>query len=456
MEKMQKLKLAPDVREEMLNAEFWLREDDYKIIMNEEEIESFNFSTYKRAIKFAKEEVFLDLKKYPEELRKKTIREIMEIEKKAVEIKQKRYYNRQGVQLSDKQKKLIIENSNSYYLENEVEAERKIDFAVLVKRSSIKKYPTNIYLAPDNSSKDLDLNQLTALSVGTPCAVLAESRDQKWLFIQAKLYRGWVNKENAALAKNKEQALAYLENESFLVVTESRVETEPNPFAGDISNLLFQMGDKIPLVNNDEIPDSIPENNSQAQSAEGCYVIWLPTRKKDGTLKLKKALIARSNDLKEGFLAYSRANIIKQAFKLLGERYGWGGLYKRRDCSRFIMDIYRTVGIELPRDSNVAQQKIAAGKSIGIKGGLQARKKCLDRLEAGDALYMKGHVMMYLGKKNDQHYLIHSASGYSKKVEAENRAVTVHGVFVMKAEQFMKDGKGTYLEAFNLARKFSI
>jgi hypothetical protein len=454
MGKMQELKSAPDVREEMLNAEFWLKEDDYKIIMNEEEIENFNFSTYQRAIKFDKEEVFLDLEKYPEELRKKRIREIMEIENKAFELKQKKYYNRQGVQLSDKQKKLIIENSNPDYLENEVESDKKISFAVLVKRSSIKKYPTNIFLALDEISRDLDINQLTALSVGTPCAVLAESKDQNWLFIQAKLYKGWVKKSSTAAAKNKEEALSYLKNERFLVVTESRIETEPNPFDRDISNVVFQMGDKVPLLKNEEIPVSIPESNPQAQSAEGCYAVWLPTRKKDGTLKLKKALIARSNDLNEGFLNYSRANIIKQAFKLLGERYGWGGLFNRRDCSRFIMDIYRTVGIELPRDSGSAQQKIAAGKRIEIKGELEARKMGLSQLEAGDPIYMKGHVVLYLGKSESKHYLIHSASGYSKKVNSENFPVTVHGVFVMKAEQLMKEGNGTYLEAFNLARKF--
>lgn len=454
MGKMQELKLAPGVSEEMLEPEFWLSKKDYNIILNREEIRSFNLATLQRAKKFAEEEVFLDLHNYPDFLSVKTITKIMKAEDLKAELMSKSYYNSEGRELSLAEKEMITENLNLGYFENNLESKKEIDYAVLVKRSSIKKYPTDIFLAPDKSSLDMDLNQLTALSVGTPCAVLAESRDQSWVFVQAKLYSGWVKKENTALAKNKEQALSYLENEKFLVAAESRVETEPNPFAQDISNLLFQMGDKIPLVDNDEIPDSIPENNPQAQSAEGCYVVWLPTRKKDGTLQFKKALIARSNDLNEGFLAYSRANIIKEAFKLLGERYGWGGLFKRRDCSRFIMDIYRTVGIELPRDSNIAQQKIAAGKSIEISGDLKTRKKFLNRLEAGDVVYMKGHVVMYLGKRDDKHYLIHAGSGYAKKIEAENRAVTVHGVFLMKAEQLLKSGENTYLESFKLARKF--
>jgi hypothetical protein len=456
MGKMQKAKLAPDVSEEMLAAKFWLSNQDKRIIMTQAEIKAFNQATYQRAKKFDQEELFLNLEDYPEFLSKKNIKKIMDIEYKLAELVQKSYYDRHGKELSGAQKKMIIKNLNQDDLEDEVRADRKVKFAVLIKRSSIKKYPTDIFLAADQISTDLDRNQLTALSVGTPCAVLAESKDQNWLFIQAKLYKGWVKKENTALAVNKKEALSYLKSDRFLVVAESRVETEPNPFARDIFNVLFQMGDKIPLLKSEEIPDSLPENNPQAQSAEGCYAVWLPTRNKNGNLEYKKALLARSNDLNEGFLPYTRENIIKEAFKLLGERYGWGGLFNRRDCSRFIMDIYRTVGIELPRDSGLAQQKIAAGKIIEIRGDIKTRKAILNKLQAGDPIYMKGHVAMYLGERNGEHYLIHSASGYSRETDTENIPVTVHGVFVMKAEQLLKNGERTYLESFSLARKFYI
>ncbi|MFW6001215.1 MAG: SH3 domain-containing protein [Halanaerobium sp.] len=456
MGKMQKAKLAPDVSKEMLAAKFWLNNEDKRIIMNPAEIKAFNQATYQRAKRFGQEELFLNLEDYPEFLSIKSIKKIMDIEYKPAELEQKSYFDRHGKELSGAQKKMIIENLNQADLEDEVRADRKVKFAVLIKRSSIKKYPTDIFLAADQISTDLDRNQLTALSVGTPCAVLAESRDQNWLFIQAKLYKGWVKKENTAFAQSKKEALSYLKSDRFLVVAESRVETEPNPFAGDISNVLFQMGDKIPLLKNEEIPDSLPENNPQAQSAEGCYAVWLPTRSEAGNLEYKKALLARSNDLNEGFLPYTRENIIKEAFKLLGERYGWGGLFNRRDCSRFIMDIYRTVGIGLPRDSGAAQQKIAAGKIIEIRGDIKTRKSILNKLQAGDPLYMKGHAVMYLGERNGEHYLIHSASGYSRETETANIPVTVHGVFVMKAEQLLKNGERTYLESFSLARKFYI
>jgi len=473
MGRMQKLKLAPGVAEEMLNPNFWLNSEDEKQIMSRKEINNFNQLTSEQAKKLNNEQVFLDLENYEDILSSREIEKIMDNQNNSVQLQKRDYYNREGRRISKAEKKVIIENLNQQELdqrdfeikdknesskrtnEKKMSSDKiKVDFAVLIRRSNLKKYPTDTLLAPDENSTDQDLNQLTALSVGTPCAVLGESRDEKWFFVQAKLYTGWIKRKDTALADDKEQALSYLKSERFLVVTESFVQTEPNPFAEDISNILFQMGDKIPLLEDEEIPDSIPENNLQAQSAEGCYAVWVPTRNKDGRLEYKKALLALSNGLSEGFLSYSRANIIRQAFKLLGERYGWGGLYQRRDCSRFVMDIYRTVGIELPRDSGLAQQKAAAGKTVELNGDISSKKKKLEQLNPGDALYMPGHVVIYLGRKNGRDYIIHSASGYSKRIDAEAVPVTVHGVFLMRAEELLKSGEKSYLEAFELARKF--
>ena len=370
MSKMQKVKLAPGVEEDMLKAKFWIGNNNKNVVMTEKEINKFNQLVFKKAKEKRKEEEFCDLSNYPEMITKKRLYDLMEDYSLPEKIKEKDFYNKNSKKIT-------------------------------------------------------------------------------------KRYRGWIKRDKIAIAENKKEALSYFDNENFLVVTESRVETEPNPFDDKISNVLFQMGDKIPLVKNEDIPQSIPEDNGQAQSPEGAYVIWLPVKGENEKLKFKKALIARSNDLHEGYLSYTRENLLKQAYKLLGERYGWGGLYKRRDCSRFIMDIYRTVGIQIPRDAGFPQEEISAGKSYEFSGDLKERRKVLGKLEAGDPIYMKGHVMMYLGKEKGEHYLIHSGSGYGKYDNNGNhKGITVHGVFVMRAEQLMKSSEKTYLEAFRLAKKF--
>lgn len=462
MAEMQKMELAPGVKKEMNNAEFWLETNLKNEIMNREAVNDFNNLVFKKAKEKEREEDFYRLAEYPQKISKEYLYDLMsdyslpeKLKKDFYTIKSKKSSNdsNNSKKISKNQKEKLIKKINL----KEINSEIKVDFGILIERSNLRAFPTNKVLANSPKTIDQDLIQLTALSVGTPCAILHISEDEKWYYVQAMRYRGWVEKAKVAVAENKKEALSYLASDQFLVVTESRVETEPNPFAKNISNILFQMGDKIPLVNNDEIPDSIPENNQQAQSPAGAYVVWVPVKGSKGKLKFKKALIARSNDLNEGYLKYTRENLIKQAFKMLGERYGWGGLYQRRDCSRFIMDIYRTVGLQIPRDAGYPQEKITAGKVLKFSGKLNERKKTMDKLRPGDPIYMKGHVMMYLGKERTEHFVIHSGSGYGKKDEDGNhKSITVHGVFVMRAEQLKKEGNNTYLDSFKLAKKFFV
>ncbi|MBA7576496.1 hypothetical protein ES708_18337 [subsurface metagenome] len=81
------------------------------------------------------------------------------------------------------------------------------------------------------------------------------------------------------------------------------------------------MGDKITLIEFNEIPESIPINNLHAQSPHGCYVVKIPVKDEEGHLEFRLALIARSNDICEGYLPYTRGNIIQQAFKLFPVYY---------------------------------------------------------------------------------------------------------------------------------------
>ncbi|MBE3085219.1 MAG: C40 family peptidase [Bacteroidetes bacterium] len=214
------------------------------------------------------------------------------------------------------------------------------------------------------------------------------------------------------------------------------------------------MGDKIPLIEFDEIPESIPMNNLHAQSPQGCYVVKIPVKDEEGHLEFRLALIARSNDICEGYLPYNRENIIQQAFKLLGERYGWNGMFKRRDCSQFIMNVYKTMNINIPSFTRM-QEEGTAGKSIEFSGSIQRRESLLNKLQPGNPIHLKGHVVMYLGKVGENHYIIHSGSGYGiKSKDGRVKPVTVHGVFISEVHQLLMSGEKSYLEAFTTAQEF--
>ena len=116
----------------------------------------------------------------------------------------------------------------------------------------------------------------------------------------------------------------------------------------------------------------------------------------------------------KGYLPYTRENITRQAFKFLGERYGWGHSYNARDCTGFVSEVYKTFGIFMPRNSG--QQGLSSmGKNTRFTedSSRQDKLDTFKSLDAGDLIYIPGHVMMYIGNVDDQPYVIHDVSGLS-------------------------------------------
>jgi len=66
-------------------------------------------------------------------------------------------------------------------------------------------------------------------------------------------------------------------------------------------------------------------------------------------------------------LPFTRANLLRQAFRFLGERYGWGHDYQGRDCSGFVSEVYRSMGVQLPRNTSDAELRAMADRG-GVAG----------------------------------------------------------------------------------------
>ena len=451
-EEMQPPLCAPKVEGFMLKPAYWIEKigDAEKLILNEEEIIEFNKKSFRKMKSKGFEEWLYDLETYPETITGEELLNTMKTYSSEEIFPSKTCYDIHAKQISKTVKKEVLYQANFDGIPDEI----RVEWGMLVKREDVRAFPTDTVFTEEPKGIDFDLFQLTVLPVGSPVAILHQSKNGKWYYMQSMIYKGWVKRENIALAKNKKEIFDYANSDKFLMVTESRIETEPNPFIKEISNILFQMGDKIPLIEFDEIPESIPINNLHAQSPHGCYVVKIPVKGEEGHLEFRLALIARSNDICEGYLPYSRGNIIRQAFKLLGERYGWNGMFKRRDCSQFIMNVYKTMNIIIPSYTRMQEEGVA-GKSIEFSGSIQRRENLLNKLQPGDPIHLKGHVVMYLGKVGENHYIIHSGSGYGiKNKDGRIKPVTVHGIFISEVHQLLMSEEKSYLEAFTTAQKF--
>jgi len=100
----------------------------------------------------------------------------------------------------------------------------------------------------------------------------------------------------------------------------------------------------------------------------------------------------------------SRATLVKEAKKLLGSKYKYGGTSpKGFDCSGFISYVYQKIDLSLPRSSSAQSQK---GKKITAGAA-----------KAGDLLFFKfskkgkiAHVAMVLSNDDKGLEVIHSTT----------------------------------------------
>ena len=96
---------------------------------------------------------------------------------------------------------------------------------------------------------------------------------------------------------------------------------------------------------------------------------------------------------------------------MLGQSYGWGGLYEQRDCSAIARDLFAPLGLYLPRNSS---EQARAGKIVPL-GGMSGQAK--ERLILCDAVPMltllgaPGHIMLYLGQRDSKALILHSTWG---------------------------------------------
>lgn len=301
-----------------------------------------------------------------------------------------------------------------------------VRFGLVTHRASLRTFPTlrQVFDRPDDT--DLDRFQETALFPGTPVAVVHTDASGDWVFVVGEFYSAWTSAEAVARG-DRTTVLEYARREPRLIVTGPQVRTQHTAELPALSELVLDMGVRVP--SRPGWPADRPVNGRLAATD---FVIDLPLRGPDGELHIVPALLPRSADVSPAPLPYTRAVLIRQAFKFLGERYGWGHAHGTRDCSGFVAEVYRSVGIELPRNSQ-DQAATEAFDRLAFEPGTKhsARVAALRRLQAGDLVYVPGHVMMVLGQTREGPWVIHDTHRpRMKDAHGELRPLPANGVVV--------------------------
>ncbi len=387
-------------------AEFWLKdiENPDKILMSKSQIKKFNNFTSHKQHKIT---FFKDFnKKYGKNWTKKSILKSFNSIKRSTKylvddsIVDRNFFSdiRKSMDIKALNKKSVVTR-----------------FALTVHYTNQKIIPTDVALLKKKHQIHFDRNQNSALDIATPIAILHTSKDGMWHYGISPLSSGWVKDSDIAFGSKKE-IKRYLNSKKFAVTTSAKSAVL---IKGKYHDYL-RMGVRLPLV----------------MSIDDMMMVKIPTRDKNGELSIQKATI-KASDVHQGYLRYTPRNILQQAFKFLNAPYGWGGMYGEQDCSRFLEEVYATVGIHLPRNSS-SQAKIGK-KQIKLKGlsSVQKTDKLIKTSTVGATiLHLSGHIMLYIGEYKGVPYIIHTAWGSSSRHFALGRTAVTPVTFNNYLRQF--------------------
>ncbi len=260
--------------------------------------------------------------------------------------------------------KEILDNRNL----KEIDEEITLESAITIKRTEMKYYPTEEAFYINNIVEE---NIATILPYATPILLFHTSLDQKWVYVQASFYRGWIHKEDILLISEKERE-RFEKEEKFVVITHPLV-----PFL----NTFLDLGTRLPLIG---IHDRYCE-------------VLTPTKEGIILQNLSREFLSI------GYLPYTRVNIIEVVKNCLGIPYRWGAIEEGVDCSFLIQSLFHVFGLFFPRDTN-AQEKVIGLQKINLQGLTEEEKKeILNTISYPAILHKKGHILLAISKNQVIH-----------------------------------------------------
>jgi len=315
-------------------------------------------------------------------------------------------------------------------------------YGLVTHRAALRTFPTAQRVFSSTDDHDIDRFQESALFPGDAVAVLHESRDGQWLFVTSERYSAWIEKRYVGIGSAR-QVFGYGANGPYRVVTGATATTVFTPEQPQVSQLQLDMGLRVPVI-----ADWNPSEPVNGQLPYTSWVVQLPIRTAQGALELVPALLPRIADTAGDYLPLTSRNFITQAFKFLGERYGWGHSYDARDCSGFTSEIYRAFGVLLPR--NTSQQSVSpALDRIAFAEGDPDTKRtdAVKQLALGNLVYIPGHVMVVLGHTGGLTYVIHdTAGGGWPGPDGKRVAGHLNGVSVTPLEPMLASDTVSYID----------
>lgn len=297
---------------------------------------------------------------------------------------------------------------------------QRVQYALVTTHTDLKLLPSSQRLTDTPEMRDWDELMNSSLTVNEPVLVYIRTRDDAFAWVRSATAEGWVRTTDIAVCADRDAWLAAQEPKRFVVVTGSRVYLEPEADAPDLSEKCLRMGTVLELADS-PAPDA-------ARVPWYAWYVRMPVRMADGTCAFRTVALPANRDIHVGWLPLTRANIIRQALKHLGERYGWGGMLRSQDCSGMIGEIYRCFGLRLPRDTRPLTRSPFRTEDIRALD-TAGRREVLTKTAPGSLLFMPGHILLWLGRAEGGDYAIHDMN---RCIDGRIGAVSINDISTLR------------------------
>jgi cell wall-associated NlpC family hydrolase len=239
-----------------------------------------------------------------------------------------------------------------------------------------------------------DYLQVSSLAANTPLTVLHATQDGSWLFVDTPVEAGWVPAADVAFVDWAFQWQWETGIYAAVIEDEAPVRTDDGRF-------LFHttFGSILPFLYRD---------------SAGVHVLAAMADAQGNAVLTEAVMPSSAAEVKP--VPLTARNLAKSVDSLLGQAYGWRGLYGDRDCSATVRDMFVPFGIFLPRNS--AEQAMAGRAAIDLEG-LSSREKEKIILQRGipflTLLHLRGHIMLYVGSRGGRALAFHNLWGVRTK-----------------------------------------
>lgn len=277
----------------------------------------------------------------------------------------------------------LVANSNQAAYPSRLEA------GVTVRATALRAAPTALprFNNPLRAGEGFpfDLWQYATLPPGMPVLVTHASSDGAWLFVENALVGGWLAGQDVALVD-----AAFIAGYGGRLAAVTHEGAVVRDGAG---RTLFVAG----------IGTLLPRGAGPGE-------VLAPARDAQGKAVLVRGRMDAAM-LADAPLPLTPGRMADIGNRLMGEPYGWGGLYGRRDCSAMLRDMFTPFGVWLPRNS-AAQAKAWSFDSLE---GLAATARETAIIKGGkpfaSLLWLPGHIGLYLGEYDGSAVMFHDVWG---------------------------------------------